>query len=113
MLDPQSEAIRRLRSLQDQYGERLNPNYSGSTGLQRNDAQGWSDMMNAQTEAANIQRELEGKGPLNVEESGVVLPSPGASPPVPFQVETPSNENVNAEIRQRMYRPINALRGVR
>ena len=61
------DAVARLKELQFQYGDRLQPNYSGLTGLQRWDSRGWSDMMNAQTESTNLQRQLEGDEPLQVE----------------------------------------------
>lgn len=62
-----------------QIGQRLNdimeswkqnpgraPNGTGSTGLMSTDSQGYSQMLNEQTEALNIQNELAGKGPVNV-----------------------------------------------
>lgn len=63
----QREAINRLRELQTQWGDRLTPNYSGPTGLQSGDSRGWSNMLNAQTEAVNLERQLDNKTPLIVE----------------------------------------------
>jgi len=65
-------AIQRLRALQSNYGDRLDPQFSGDTGLLSNDATGYSDMLNARTEAANIQRILSGQGPMNTRYGGVL-----------------------------------------
>lgn len=65
-----TQALQRLSSLRQNYGERLRPNFTGETGLARNDSRGWSRMLNAQTEAQNIQRLLKGQGPLGVEYGG-------------------------------------------
>lgn len=40
---------------------------NGETGLSRNDAVGYSRFLNDQTEYKNLQRQLQGKGPLDVE----------------------------------------------
>lgn len=49
------------------------PGGTGSTGLLSNDAQGYSRLLNEQTEHANLLRELDDKGPLAVKFD----PSPG------------------------------------
>ncbi len=46
------------------------PGGSGATGLLSNDARGWSDVLNEQTEAENIERELAGEAPLGVKRGG-------------------------------------------
>ena len=58
--------LRYLREQQQRFPGRR-PGGSGSTGLLSSDAQGWSNMLNQQTEAANLERELAGQGPLNVQ----------------------------------------------
>lgn len=63
-------AMDRLKALQGQYGDRLAMNYSGDTGLQSNDAEGYADMLNARTEAENIQRLLRQQQPLNTRYGG-------------------------------------------
>jgi hypothetical protein len=63
-------AIERLKALQGQYGERLDPQFSGDTGLLSNDALGYSKMLNARTEAQNIQRLFGGQGPMNTRYGG-------------------------------------------
>jgi hypothetical protein len=65
-------AMQRLKALQTQWGPRLDMKYSGDTGLASNDATGYSQMLNARTEAANIQRILGGQGPLNVRYGGTI-----------------------------------------
>jgi hypothetical protein len=63
--DPRQQqmAIARLIELQKQYGERLNPNYTGNTGLNPNDSAGWYRMQNAVREADNISRLMGGSEP--------------------------------------------------
>lgn len=63
-------AIQRLKGLQGQYGDRLDPQFTGDTGLASNDASGYSDMLNARTEALNIKRLLSGQGPMNIRYGG-------------------------------------------
>lgn len=67
------EALNRLRELQTGWGERLDPHFTGPTGLQRWDARGWSQMLGAQQEAQNLQRQLGGRVPLGVEVSSQPL----------------------------------------
>lgn len=123
-----SQAVRRLQELQQQYGGRLTPNFTGPTGLAKNDGKGWSKMLNAQTEAQNIQRGLDGKGPLQVEfDSRPVLSLPQESqstvwspdqtgfravrpsPATGFRStdyrygSVPGNEEVNAEAKQQRF----------
>ena len=61
------------------------PGGTGPTGLLSNDAQGWSSMLNDQTEGMNLQRADQGQGPLAVkavQSSGIPSsdPSLGNSP---------------------------------
>jgi hypothetical protein len=65
-------AIDRLKALEGQYGERLDPQFSGETGLASNDATGYSDMLNARTEALNIRRLMGGGQPMNIKYGGVM-----------------------------------------
>lgn len=67
-----SMAIERLKALQTQYGERLNPRFTGYTGLAPGDSKGYADMLNARTEALNIQRLLSGQGPMNIAYGGMI-----------------------------------------
>jgi hypothetical protein len=71
--DPSQERLARDRAsqLEAQWGNRLQPGFTGSTGLAKNDSRGWSNMLNAQTEYQNITRGLAGKSPLTVEYGGV------------------------------------------
>jgi len=57
------------------------PGGSGPTGLLPNDAKGWSDLMNMQTEYANLKRQLSGEGPLQVR--GAPLEERRLGPPPP------------------------------
>lgn len=61
----------RLKQITDMWREHPGraPGGTGSTGLQKWDAQGWSNAMNEQTEALNIQREFQGKGPMQVRQA--------------------------------------------
>lgn len=45
---------------------------SGLTGLNPNDAQGYSAMLNEQTEALNLENEMNGEAPVRVREGGVI-----------------------------------------
>lgn len=76
-------AISRLSELQTQYGEMLNPNYTGSTGYA--DAGSYSTHKNAVTEAQNIQRGLQGDSPLavrfNPHGTGTSSSTPSMPPP--------------------------------
>lgn len=56
----------RAQALEQQYGQRLQPGFTGYTGLAKNDARGFSRMLNAQTEYGNILQGLQGKAPLGV-----------------------------------------------
>lgn len=63
-------AIDRLKALQSQYGDRLAQDFTGDTGLAPNDAEGYSTMLNARTEAQNIQRLFGGQNPMNTRYGG-------------------------------------------
>lgn len=62
--------LKQIYDLQDQYPGRM-PGGTGLTGLTANDAAGWSNVLNEQSEAANLENELQGKGPLTIK----VLPT--------------------------------------
>ena len=72
-------AQKRLQFLKRAYQERLNPGYTGETGLMRSDIDGYVKLQNARTEAQNIQRILSGQGPLQVRFGGMVRESPEKS----------------------------------
>ena len=74
--EQQSRAIQRLLELQDEYGDKLDPQYSGPTGLTSGDGIGFARMQNAATEALNIKRILGGQGPMQVEFGGVMPSRP-------------------------------------
>lgn len=61
-----SQALARLMELQSEYGDRLEPNHTGSTGLASNDLGGYANMKNAVVESQNIQRIMNGGQPLQV-----------------------------------------------
>lgn len=65
-------AVQRLKSLEGSYGERLDTQFSGETGLLKNDGQGYADMLNARTEAANIRRLFGGQTPMNTRFGGTL-----------------------------------------
>lgn len=67
-----SMAIQRLKELEESYGERLNPRFTGYTGLASNDAVGYAKMLNARTEAANIKSILGGGQPMNIRYGGTI-----------------------------------------
>ena len=71
----QAEAIKRLLELRGQYGDRLQYNYTGDTGLAKDDAMGYSAWQNAITEADNIGQILGGNQPKNIRSGGVMSPS--------------------------------------
>jgi hypothetical protein len=70
------QAQSRLQALQQAYGDRLAFNFTGNTGLGKHDAKGYSKMLNARTEAANIQRLLRGRQALDTEYGGVLENKP-------------------------------------
>ena len=74
-------ALNRLRELVSSYGDRLEPNYTGETGV--SDMGGYSQMLNAQTEAQNIQRLMSGQDPLNVKFGGVIKGPVSGLKPMP------------------------------
>jgi len=65
--EERSFAMQRLQALHQTYGNVLDNNFTGITGLASNDRQGYSDLLNARTEATNIGRLLQDQGPLKVE----------------------------------------------
>lgn len=85
-------AVQRLKELQGTYGDRLQPDFTGYTGLAKNDAQGYSDMLNARTEAMNIQRMFGGQGPMNIHYGGEMpsqMPRPQQPPQQPQRQRSP------------------------
>ena len=74
---------RSIRDLQQQYPGRA-PGGTGLTGLASTDAQGWSDMLNQQTEAINIENDLEGRPPLRIQEAPYQENSYSAQPQSPW-----------------------------
>lgn len=57
--DPQ-DRLTQIRKLWQQFPGRA-PGGTGPTGLLSNDAQGWSDMLNQQTEAVGLDDQLSGR----------------------------------------------------
>lgn len=104
--DPQqqSQALERLKALYAQYGERLQPGYTGETGV--SDLGGYSQWQNAVTEAQNISRQMGGKDPLGVKFGGELptqlTPSIADDPTSSF--------NVGGAFTPQRQAPINGLR---
>lgn len=69
--DPRMQALQAIYDQWAQYPGRA-PNGTGLTGLQKNDAQGWSDMLNQQTEAMRLKAELEGTDMPVIKQGGVM-----------------------------------------
>ncbi len=69
-LDPQTQALKRLQEIMGNWQQYPGaaPGGTGPTGLAPGDATGWSNLMNQQTEAANLVNELQGKAPLTVKD---------------------------------------------
>ena len=93
-----SMALQRLEELQTSYGDKLDPNFTGNTELTKNDSLGFSNMLNAQTEAMNIQRILGGQRPMNIEDGGII------AGPQPAAVRSLKASNPNETYEQRMAR---------
>ncbi len=114
-LEPRRQAgqTERLAMLEKRWGNRLRPGFTGETGLLSNDAQGWSNMLNAQTEAENLRRELGGIGPLAVE--GQMRPMPSTRGYGPTTVWQPGQTSLDyGEITEDDFEPASpALSGIR
>src|SRR5262245_12185379 len=65
-------ALARLNHIHDEWRQFTGraPNGTGETGLLSNDASGWSRMLNEQTEALNLENQLQGKAPMRVRYGG-------------------------------------------
>ena len=63
--DPRVEALKSIYAQWQQFPGRA-PNGTGLTGLNANDAKGWADMLNQQTEALRLKAELEGEPAPNI-----------------------------------------------
>lgn len=109
--DPRQKALAlaRLKELYSTYGERLQPNYTGPTGLASNDMSGYAKQMNAVTEAINIQNVLQGKSPLNVKFSGKTIPSQ-ITPSIADNPASTFNTNWNYDINKQDSPPVAGLR---
>lgn len=57
--------LKQILEMQSNFPGRA-PGGTGLTGLTSNDANGWSNVLNEQTEGVNLGNELAGKGPANV-----------------------------------------------
>lgn len=81
--------LARLHDLWRQFPGRA-PNGSGATGLLSNDAQGWSQMLNDQTEGLNLENEATGKAPVTVRQGFDERLPPGiaADPTSTFNTST-------------------------
>jgi hypothetical protein len=64
----------RLKQIQDEWQQFPGraPNGTGLTGLNPNDAKGYSDMLNEQTEGMNLENEAQGKAPVIVKAGGEI-----------------------------------------
>ncbi len=64
----------RLKQIQDEWQQFPGraPNGTGLTGLNPNDAKGYSDMLNEQTEGMNLENEAQGKAPMRVRLGGEI-----------------------------------------
>lgn len=82
---PDDPRRRRLQELQDEFTRNPGaaPGGTGLTGLNKDDGQGYSALLNRQTEYLNLQRELDGQGPLRVQRGGII-PSQLPQGPSPF-----------------------------
>ena len=99
-----------IRAQQAQYPGRRSGG-TGLTGLASTDAQGWSDMLNQQTEAMNIEREFDDKGPLQVRSGfqyGGMAPSIAESPDWWLQGE-PDPREVTAQSIPRIRRNLDMM----
>ncbi len=114
-MNPQArQRLQQLMESWDQFPGRA-PNGTGLTGLEKNDAHGWSDLLNEQTEGVNLQNELAGKGPLQVRavRGGGLAPMGGPTPGVqmPFVPQSigaidpadPSQEQWMARTKKKIY----------
>ena len=102
--------MRQIHRLQAQYPGRR-PGGTGLTGLASTDAQGWSDMLNQQTEAENIEREFDDQGPLRVRSGvryGGIAPSIAESPDWWLQGE-PDPREITAQSTPRIRRNLDML----
>ena len=91
--DPEQvrQASERLGTLESTYGESLRPGYTGPTGY--SDAKSYSTHLNAVTEAQNIRRTFEKRGPLGVKFGGV---SRTPSMPLPQHMRPGSLRVINS-----------------
>ena len=72
MMDPNAMALERLRQIEDRWRmyPGASPGGTGKTGLLSNDAAGWSQILNEQTEYQNLSNRLDNKPPVNIERAG-------------------------------------------
>lgn len=119
--DPEYEQrlarLQAIRAKQAQYPGRR-PGGTGLTGLMSSDAQGWSDMLNEQIEAQNIENEFRGRPPMNVKPGGELggMPSSIADSPDWWLQGEPDPREVTAQnlprIRQNLDMMPASLRGL-
>ena len=69
-------AAARLSELEAEYGDRLRYNYSGDTGLMKNDGRGYARYQNAITEADNIRRIFGEQQPRSIRYGGELSSKP-------------------------------------
>lgn len=80
----QSMALERLKQLYADYGDKLGFDYTGETGLAKNDLTGYAQMQNAKTEAQNIQNVIGGQDPMRIKFGGMLKGLQQAGPkPMP------------------------------
>jgi hypothetical protein len=71
--DVSSDPRRRMAQLKARYGPAFLTG-NGETGLQKHDAQGYSQMLNDQTEYLRLAAALQGKAGPNIQYGGVIEP---------------------------------------
>ncbi len=84
-LDPVHQRMQEIQDYWQQYPGAA-PGGTGLTGLTHDDAQGWSRLLNQQTEYENLKRGLAGQGPLTVKQGVSTVgegPEPGYPSPAP------------------------------
>ncbi len=74
LMDAISSREARLKQIHDEWAQFPGraPNGTGLTGLNPNDAKGYSDMLNEQTEGMNLENQLQGKDPVTVKAGGEI-----------------------------------------
>lgn len=111
-IDTSDPRLERLRALQEEFTKYPGaaPGGTGDTGLHPDDTQGYSDLLNRRSEFMNTQRDLQGKGPMNVHYGGVM-----GSAPLPGTNWLPQQTNLAGRTTEQEHdyqnnMPLNALK---